>query len=404
MNMTTEETELKATTIEAPPPAHPRRRGMGSGVVVVIAIACAALGAMVATGIKGRAADLQQLTVATGESAAQVVSIIHPSPAAPTQEVILPGSAQAFTESPIFARANGYLKTWHFDIGARVKKGDLLAEIETPELDQQLQQARADLETASANSHLAETTAERWQFLLKTNSVSKQEADQTAANMTAQHATVAAQMANVRRLEQLQSFEKVYAPFDGVITARNTDIGALINASAGGQGKELFHLADIRTLRIFVAVPEIYANAARPGSKATLTLDEYAGRVFTGTLERSTNAIDATSRTLLIEVDVDNPQGLILPGAYVQLHLNLPGRVSSLSIPANTLLFRKEGLNVALLQDGHAVVTPVTIGRDYGDKVEIVVGLKAGDSVIVDPSDSLVTGASVRLADGGRVK
>jgi RND family efflux transporter MFP subunit len=397
--MTTEEQELNMSTVERqPPPPQPASKGLSLGLVIVIAVACAALGALVNSGLKGRAADLEVLTHSTSDSAPQVVSVIHPSPASPTQEIILPGSAQPFAESPIYARANGYLKTWHFDIGARVKKGDLLAEIETPELDQQLQQARADLETAAANFHLAETTAERWQFLLKSNSVSKQEADQTQANMNAQRATVAAQTANVRRLEQLQSFEKVYAPFDGVITARNTDIGALINASAGGQGKELFHLADIRTLRVMVAVPELYANAARPGAKATLTLDEYAGRVFTGTLARSTNSIEASSRTLLVEVDVDNPEGLILPGAYTLLHLNLPGRVTSLSIPSNTLLFRKEGLNVALLSDGHAVLTPITIGRDFGDKVEVVVGLKASDSVIVDPSDSLVSGATVRLA------
>ena len=381
-----------------------KRKGIGSGMVATIALLCAALGAMIALGIKGRAADFELLTHKTGESAAQIVSVVHPATAAMTQEVILPGSAQAFTESPIYARANGYLKAWHYDIGARVKKGDLLAEIETPELDQQLQQAAADLDTAQANFHLAETTAERWQFLLKTNSVSKQEADQTAANMVAQKATVQAQMANVRRLQQLQSFEKVYAPFDGVITARNTDVGALINASAGGQGKELFHLADVRTLRISVAVPEIYSNAARPGTKVSLTLDEYAGRVFTGILARSTNSIDATSRTLLIEVDVDNPQGLILPGAYVSLHLNLPGRVSSVTVPANTLLFRKEGLNVAVVRDGKAILTPVAIGRDYGDKVEVITGLNRGDSVIVDPSDSLVSGAAVRVTDGGNVK
>jgi RND family efflux transporter MFP subunit len=397
MNVSDKEEPVEVTA--APAPAAPvKHRGIGSGLVATIAVICAALGAMIASGIKGRAADLEQLTKATNESAAQVVSVVYPKPAAATQEITLPGTAQAFTESPIYARTNGYLTNWHYDIGAKVHKGDLLAEIETPEIDQQLQQARADLDTALANSHLAETTADRWQFLLKTNSVSKQEADQTMANMTAQKATVAAQTANVHRLEQLQSFEKVYAPFDGVITARNTDTGSLINAGAGGQGKELFHLADIRTLRVSVAVPEIYSNATRTGAKATLTLDEHPGRIFTGTLARSSNAIDSTSRTLMIEVDVDNPGGLILPGAYVSLHLNLPGRVSSLGVPANTLLFRKEGLNVAVVRNHRAMLTPVTIGRDYGDKVEIVGGLKANDAVILDPSDSLVSGATVRLA------
>ncbi len=399
MNMTLEEPEVSKQARGATR-ASRETRGLGIGLVLLIAAGCVALGAMIATGLHVRASDLEHLAKETEEEAPQVVNVVHPAPGAPTQEIVLPGTAEAFAESPIYARANGYLKAWNYDIGAKVKKGDLLAEVETPELDQQLQQARADLDTALANFHLAETTAERWQHLLQTNSVSKQEADQTAANLTAQKATVASHTANVRRLEQLQSFEKVYAPFDGVITARNTDVGDLITSSVSGQGRELFHLADTRTLRILVAVPEVYANAARPGLKAQLTLDEFPGRVFVGTLARSTNAIDASSRTLLIQVDVDNTDGKILPGAYVRLHLPLAGAVNALLVPSNTLLFRKEGLNVALVRGDKAVLQPVTIGRDYGDKVEVVTGLKPGDALIVDPSDSLVSGAEVRLAGG----
>lgn len=400
----TEERDLPAQPprFEATPTAGPSR-GLSPVTLIVVAVLCAALGAMIMSGIKVRAANLAVLTRDTDQAAVPVVNVVHPQPGAARQEIVLPGTAQAFTDSPIYARTNGYLKRWHFDIGARVKKGDLLAEIETPELDQQLQQARADLSTTVANYHLAQTTADRWQVLLKTNSVSKQEADQTMANMVAQKAAVDAQTANVHRLEQLQSFEKVYAPFDGVITARNTDIGALIDAGAAGQSHELFHLADISTMRVFVAVPEIYAAAARPGAHALLTLDEYPGRKFSGTLTRDTRAIDPASRTLLVEVDIENHDGLVLPGAYVSLHLSLPGPVRSVTIPSDTLLFRKEGLNVVVVRDGHAVLTPIAIGRDYGDHVEVLSGLKPGDPVILDPSDSLLSGDAVRLAaEAGR--
>jgi RND family efflux transporter MFP subunit len=313
------------------------------------------------------------------------------------QEIVLPGNTQAFTDSPIYARTSGYLARWYSDIGARVKKGDLLAEIETPEIDQQLQQAQAQLETVQANLDLAQTTADRWRLLLKSNSVSKQETDQAIANLAAQKATVDSNAANVRRLRQLQSFEKVYAPFDGVITSRTTDIGALIDAGAAGQGKELFHLAAIDTIRVFVPVPEVYSNAAQPGAPATLTLSEYPGRVFHGALVRNSSNIDLASRTLLVEIDVDNGGGELLPGAYVSVHLKLPAQVRSVTIPANTLLFRREGLRVGILRNGRAELIPVTIGRDYGATVEIVSGLRASDAIIVDPSDSLVSGTPVRV-------
>jgi RND family efflux transporter MFP subunit len=371
---------------------------------MIFVLACAgALGFGIHNGIRTRTDASKELARATDQAATPVVKVVHPKLASPIAEIILPGNTQAFTDSPIYARTSGYLAHWYFDIGARVKKGDLLADIETPEIDQQLQQAQAQLETAQANYDLAKTTADRWQWLLKTNSVSKQETDQAVANMSAQKAVVDSNAANVRRLQQLQSFEKVYAPFDGVITARSTDIGALIDAGSAAQSKELFHLAAISTLRVFVPVPEVYSNAARPGATATLTLDEYPGRVFQGRLARNSNAIDTASRTLLVEVDLDNPDGLLLPGAYASVHLKLPVTIRSVSIPANTLLFRREGLRVGVVRDGRATLVPVAIGRDFGASVEIVSGLRPSDAIILDPSDSLESGAPVRM-DGGSAK
>jgi RND family efflux transporter MFP subunit len=303
----------------------------------------------------------------------------------------------AFIDSPIYARTNGYLKTWHVDIGARVKKGQLLAEIETPEIDQQLQQAKSDLETAQANYNIAKITASRWEFLVSTGSVSQQETDQAKSDLAAKKATADASASNVRRLEELQSFEKIYAPFDGIITERDTDLGALIDAGANAP-KQLFHLASIEKLRVFVPIPEVYSRAANSGAQATLTLDEFPGEVFKGTIVRNANAIDSSSRTLLTEVDVENPQGKLLPGAYVFVHLNLPESIKSVTIPANTLLFRKEGLQVGVVRDGKVELLSVKMGRDYGNSVEIVSGLTSSDAVIVSPSDSLANGAEVKIA------
>ena len=363
-----------------------------------IAVVAGALGLGTFWGIRGRSAADTTLRHTTAEAAVSLVSVVSPKPGAPTQEILLPGTTQAFTDAPIFARTNGYVKGWYFDIGAHVKQGQLLVEIESPEVDQQLQQAQADLETAQANLRQAQITADRWLALLQSDSVSKQETDQAVSALSAMKATVDSNAANVRRLEQLQGFEKVGAPFDGVITARNVDIGVLINAGANTAGRELFHMAAIHTLRVFVAVPEVYSRAARPGSSATLTLEEFPGRTFRGTLVRNANAIDLASRTLLVEVDVDNPGGELLPGAYVFVHLSLPKQIASVTIPANTLLFRAEGLQLAVVRDGQAQLLPVTIGRDYGTTVEILSGLQPTDQVIVAPSDSIVSGTRVRIA------
>jgi len=348
-------------------------------------------------GVTTRAATESSLVRSTEEAAVPIVNVIHPKDGAPLEEVILPGNTQAFSDTPIFARTNGYLKRWFFDIGAHVKRGDLLAEIETPEIDKQLQQARADLETAQANHHLAETTAARWRFLLESDSVSKQETDEKIADLSAKKATADSNASNVHRLEDLQSFQKVYAPFDGIVTARNTDLGALIDAGANSAGKELFHLAAIDTLRVFVAIPEVYSRAARAGALASLTLDEFPGRSFQGTLARTSNSIDQASHTLLTEVDVPNADRQLLPGAYVSVHFKMPQTVRSVVVPSNTLLFRSEGLRVALVRDGRVQLAPVKIGRDYGSTVEVILGLQANDAVILDPADSLLSGAPVRI-------
>ena len=408
--MTTGENSVATT----PEPEAMERKNLGShssgvepgptghrAVLWFVGIAVAFAGVVIYSGIHSRAAAESRLKQQTEEAAIPTVSVVSPGQGAPTNELVLPGVTQAFTDAPIYARTNGYLKRWYFDIGARVKKDQLLAEIDTPEVDQQSQQARADLETAQANLAIAKITADRWQGLVQDGSVSQQETDQALSNLKAVQATVQSNAANVRRLEQLQSFEKVYAPFDGIITARQTDIGALIDAGASTQPRELFHMAAIRTLRVYVAVPEVHSPGVRTGGSATLTLDEFPGETFRGTIVRNANAIDLASRTLLVEVDIDNATGRLLPGAYVFVHLKLPDQTRSVIVSSNTLIFRKEGLQVGLVRDGKAVLVPVKIGHDFGNTVEIISGLQPTDAVIVDPSDSLIDGMPVRVKSAG---
>ncbi len=383
-------------------------------MLLLLAVAVAGLAFVIYSGIKTRVQASTTLVKSTDQAAVLTVSVVHPETGAPGNELVLPGSAQAFTDTPIYARTSGYLKKWYFDIGAHVKQGELLAEIDTPEIDRQVQQGRADLQTAQANFNLAQTTATRWEFLLKTNSVSKQETDQALSNVKATQAIVDSNIANVHRLEELQSFEKVYAPFDGVVTARNTDVGALItagaspgtgsgitiNAAPGGSpaARELFHLAALHTIRVFVAVPEVYSRAAVNGGTVTLTADANPGRTFRGTLVRNSNAIDPASRTLLVEVDVANSDGQLLPGAYASVHFKVPGQARSVTIPANTLLFRAEGLRVGVVRNGQAQLIPIQIGRDYGSRVEVLSGLTTTDDVILDPVDSLISGTPVTVS------
>jgi len=391
---TIEEHTLQASHDGLPPrPEISRRKS-----TLQTAAALAAIVFLIYSGIHSRAAAESRLKQRTEDAAIPTVSVVFPQEGAPTQEIDLPGNTQAYSDAPIYARTSGYLKHWYFDIGAHVQKGQLLAEIETPEVDQQLQQAQAELDTAHANLDIAKITATRWQDLVSTGSVSQQETDQAVSNLSAVKAAAESSAANMRRLKQLQSFQKIYAPFDGIITARNTDIGALIDAGANTQPKELFHITAIRTLRVYVSIPEVYSRAARPGVPATLTLDEFPGQTFHGTLVRNANSIDIASRTLLVEVDVDNPTGQLLPGAYVFVHLKLPDETRSLTIPSNTLIFRKEGLQIGLVRNGKAELVPVKIGHDYGNSVEIVSGLQSTDAVIVDPSDSLVAGLPVRVS------
>lgn len=391
--------EMAERQAAAPPRLTGRARRIG-GLAAVIAVAVLAGG--IYGGVHRRAAAEARLAVETRQSAVPIVDVVRPQSDAPHQELVLPGQTVAFIDTPIYARTNGYLKRWYFDIGAHVHKGQLLAQIETPELDEQLRQARADLATAQANARLAGITAQRTASLLRTQSVSTQERDNAAGAYAADQAIVASREADVARLEELQSYENVYAPFDGVITARNTDVGDLINAGAGAPGAQLFHMSATRMLRIYVAVPELYSPAMHVHSTEGITLEEYPGQVFRGTLVRTSGAISATSRTLLVEVDIDNADGRLLPGAYVLVHFTLPGRAQSVIIPANALLFRSEGLRVGVVRNGTAELVPIRIGRDYGDRVEVVSGLRASDQVIVNPSDSLVSGTRVRLADDGR--
>jgi RND family efflux transporter MFP subunit len=351
-------------------------------------------------GIRARERAESTLRQNTNEAAVQEVMIIHPQQNQPIDEVVLPGATQPYINSPVYARASGYLVKWYHDIGSRVKKGDLLALVDAPELDKQLAQAQADLDTSKANSNLAKITADRWQGLVKTRSVSKQATDQAVDNQRASDATVNSYAANQGHYAQLVGFEKIYAPFDGIITMRNTDNGWLIAAGLNTPGQELFQIGQISTLRVFVAVPEVYSRAARVGSKATLTLDEYPDQTFQGTVTRTSSSIDMASRTLNTEVDIDNSKGLLLPGAYVRVHLALPTQIHSVIIPSNTLLFRTQGLQVGVVRNNAAQLIPVTIGTDYGESVQVTSGLTVSDEVIDSPSDSLVSGTAVRITRG----
>jgi RND family efflux transporter MFP subunit len=375
-----------------PDPTPPRR-----GRIIMVGIACVLCVAYaVLEGIHSRVeakADLHQVAM---NSAIPFVNVVYPKSGAEGEEIELPGNTQAFTDTPIYARTNGYVKHWYVDIGARVKRSQLLAVIETPELDQQLRQAKAELRNAEANLQIANITANRWQNLLKTDSVSHQETDQAVSDLHAKEALVDSNRANVDRLVELQSFERIIAPVDGVITARNTDIGALIQADTTTP-REIFHLSAIQKLRIYIPVPEVYASSVKTGDKVDVTLDAFPGQTFRGTLVRNANAIDTTSRTLNVEVDVDNSSGRLMPGAYAFVHFKVPAKKGAVTIPSNALLFRGEGLRVGVVRNSHVSLLPITIGQDYGDAVEVLSGLTARDVVIVNPLDSLANGAQVKV-------
>jgi multidrug efflux pump subunit AcrA (membrane-fusion protein) len=392
------------------PPAISTRR-------VVVLLLCALVLAVIlaVVGILPRMHAEKTLAQDTNDMAIPQVLVIEPKAGSPTQEIVLPGNIQAYEDAPIYSRTDGYLKKWYVDIGGRVKKGQLLAEIESPEVDQQLMQGRADLATAQSNLQLSQTTSARYADLLKSDAVSQQDTDNAISDTKAKQTMVKSAQANVSRLEQLQSFEKITAPFDGVITARNIDVGQLINSGNASTGsstgvgnsaagtsavntRELFHIAALQTLRVFINVPQIYSNDAKPSAVAYLTLDQFPGRNFSGKLVRNANAIDLATRTLLVEVDVKNNTGELLPGSYAAVHLTLNSSRPTLLLPVSALVFRTDGLQVATLgENNRAHLSNITMGRDFGTQVEIVAGLSANQKVIDSPPDSLVEGEEVRV-------
>ncbi len=361
------------------------------GVVIFFIVAAVLAG----YGILSRKSADRVLAERTVLLAAPTVIVAPPKLGAPVDNFILPGNVTSYTDSPIFARTSGYLTRWYFDIGARVKKGALLAEIATPEVDQQLAQAEADLATAQANANNARIQADRYTGLVQSNAVSRQDTD-TYVNQAASTASqVRSAQANLERLRQLQAFEKVYAPFDGVITARTVDTGQLIDP---GTGKELFHLQAIQTLRVYANLPQIYSNNVKPGAKIDLTFAEHAGQIFQGTLVRTSDAIDPASRTLLVEIDVNNSAGELLPGSLAQVHFKTPPAGPTSIVPAAALIFRKEGLRVGVVVNGNTVhLVPVVIGQDDGASVQIITGLAPSDQVVQDPPDSLIEGEKVQV-------
>ncbi|WP_199542970.1 efflux RND transporter periplasmic adaptor subunit [Paraburkholderia kururiensis] len=376
------------------PPPRRVRWGVVVAVLVVLALA--------AQGIWSRRDAQAALEREAVHASRLSVEVVHPQKSSAGLDLVLPGNVQAFLDTPVYARTNGYLKKWYADLGAHVKAGQLLAEIDTPEVDDQLRAARADLANAQANYALAKSTADRWMGMLQTKSVSKQETDEKVGDMLAKKGTLDAARFNVARLEKLQSFQKVLSPFDGIVTARNVDVGALIDAgSSGGPAKELFHVAQADRLRVYVNVPQAYALQIKPGESAFLTLTETASKHYPGEVVRTAGAVDPQQRTMLVEVDVDNASGKVLPGAYAQVHFTLGAGAAPLTVPGNALLFRPDGVKVATVDNGqhgqHVKLVTVTLGTDFGTRVAIASGLSGDEQVIVNPQDSIVDGAPVRI-------
>ncbi len=388
--MNTEKSPSTATP--SSPAAAPARK------YLLLAAGIALLGAVMAIAILPRLESKAALSKANVELNVPTVSVIQPQLSSAFETLVLPGNAQAQMETPVYARTDGYLKRRLVDIGAQVKAGELLAEIDTPEVDDQLQQARADLANASANFELARKTGARWEQLRKERFVSEQGADQTRGDLRAKKAALESARFNVARLEKTQAFKRIYAPFDGVVTARNVDVGALIDAGAGGTGRELFRIASVSKLRVQVNVPQAQSRAAAAGIEAQIKLPEAPDRIYRGKLVRTAQSIDAVSRTLLAEIEVENESRELLPGAYVQVHLKLPAGKQALVIPVNALLFRGEGAQIASVgADQRVTLKTVALGRDFGTTIEIVSGLTAAEAVILNPSDSLTAGTKVRV-------
>ena len=393
--MNAEDPKLPATNPDEA--ATPRVSRSSLVALIVVVLIVAAVSAVV--GIVHRIHANSELVRYTDANAAPPVSLAQPVFEKDAREIVLPGNMQAFTLAPIYARTTGYVKSWSHDIGSHVHKGDLLAVIETPELDQQLAQAKADLATAQSNAALAKVTADRYRGLIAQNAVSQQDTDNAISQLEARSTEVNSAQANVHRLEELQSFERIEAPFDGVITARNIDIGQLIDP---GAGRELFHLQALQTLRVYANLPQVYSANVKPGAKIDLTFAEHAGTIYQGTLVRTADAIDPVSRTLLVEIDVDNHAGVLLPGSLAQVHFKTPSAQPALIVPAAALIFRREGLRVGVVVNGDtARLVPVVIGEDDGASVQIISGLSIGDQVIQDPPDSLIDNEKVQVVSPG---
>ncbi|MBV8207666.1 MAG: efflux RND transporter periplasmic adaptor subunit [Acidobacteria bacterium] len=378
----------------ARPGEKPHLARVAAFVVLVLIVAGSIVVGKRLAGRKALAAETEELAVPT-------VAVIQPSVEQSNDPLALPATLQAYIDSPIYSRTNGYLVRWYHDIGSRVNKGELLADIDTPEIDQELRQARAARQQVEAQLQLAKTTAERWQALRKSDSVSQQEADQQVSAYQQAEANLAAAEASVKRLEEMESFKHLYAPFAGVITRRDVDIGALVTAGSGGQTKPLFEMAQVDVLRVYVSIPEAYAASIRPAMRVTLGLDEFPGQTFEGRVVRTAEAIDPSTRTLNTEVDVPNRNGRLFPGAYAQVHFDLPVQARRMSVPVNALLFRSEGVRAALVDRNEKIhLQPVVIGRDFGTHVEIVNGLAPADRIVINPPDSLAEGDQVKIATG----
>ena len=397
--------QTTAHDTETAPDQKPIHAGHGITAAVILLLIMVALGLH---GYFSRNHTMKVLAEETNKLAAPSVIAITPKPGDPVQELTLPGNVTSYTDAPVYARTSGYLTHWYYDIGAKVKAGALLAEIASPEVDQQLAQAQADLNTAEANANNAKIQADRYKGLVASNAVSQQDTDTFVNQASSTSAQVKSAQANVDRLKQLTGFEKVYAPFDGVITARRVDIGQLIDAGAGaGAGtptSELFHMQAVQTLRVYTNLPGVYSGTIKKGETIDLTFAEHPGRTYQGKLVRTSDAIDPSSRTLLVEIDVNNSKGELLAGTLAQVHFKVDPVGSLFVIPVSALIFRSEGLRVATVKDGIAHLAPVAMGQDDGRTVQIMDGLKKDDKVIQDPPDSLIDGERVHVLTPEEVK